>query len=84
MKFRCPCCKHQIVPSNESFEEDAQNSFADSESSHQFISIAIGTTDSTTQNEMSGDVPEVIVETGNDDAPIQDNSSAAGFQTSGL
>lgn len=84
MKFHCPCCKHQIVPSEESFEQDAQSSSADSESSDQYISIAVGTTISTAQNELSDDIPEVIVEKGADDASIHDRTSAVGFHTSGL
>ena len=82
MKFRCPCCKYQISPSDDNFEQDSRSSSADSDGSDRLISIAVGTEDSSLQNGVLDDIPEVIVENGRDTA--SDKTSAAESETSGL
>ncbi|XP_028411787.1 potassium/sodium hyperpolarization-activated cyclic nucleotide-gated channel 2-like [Dendronephthya gigantea] len=61
MRFRCPCCRRQIMPLEESFEQDPETGTAYPENTGQFISIAVGrgNTDETT-----AEMQEVIIDDG--------------------
>jgi hypothetical protein len=81
MKFRCPCCKTQIVPSNENSDEDAQSSSDDSESDNKFISIEVGDADSDGPHELASDIPEIVID--NADA-TRSETDASVSETTGL
>ena len=77
MRFRCPCCKIQVVPSKESVEEDAQSRSDGTESNDQFVSTVVEATDSQEQFELTTDVPEVVVDTAGDSRSILDTTDSA-------
>jgi hypothetical protein len=74
MKFRCPCCKIQIVPSDENFDQGAQTSSASVEENDQFISIAIGAMDTNGPSpyEVAADLPEIVVDNTGETGSLQD------------
>ncbi|CAB4043426.1 potassium sodium hyperpolarization-activated cyclic nucleotide-gated channel 2 isoform X5, partial [Paramuricea clavata] len=74
MKFRCPCCKMQIVPSDENFDQGAQTSSASVEENDQFISIAIGAMDTNgpSPHEVPADLPEIVVDNTIETESLQD------------
>ena len=78
MRFRCPCCRRQIEPFEESFEHDAQTEAIYSEDNGKFISLSV---DRGNADDSAAEMQEVIVDNAGERTSVKNESIS---ETSGL
>lgn len=63
MKFWCPCCKHQIIPSSEGVNQDAQTSSSSDQDNGNFTSVLVDAPENSEQaQDLAEGVPEIVVD----------------------